>query len=420
MTHEGNPSLISLDLSYHLERDDASLRRWLVGSLVFHLVVALVALNLRFSPTIEQPLSSYEVSLVSLPALEKPTPSRSKAKKSKSVKRRARKTQPKPRPKPKEKTLPPLPTKTASERLSESFAGAAQVHRRTEDANVPATISSQYQRSRHRPIRLKHWTRSSCHLKLQVSAAAERLAPRNPVKVPKQSPKRATKSAPPAPKTKSRPTPKKSSPPKMNLQEALKGIKAPPKAPALAPLQPFTKAAEVEKTSPTKPEQLSQSLKEKIQSVQVPTRPKQKVRKTKKTRSQTKRNKKEPPQQVVKKRERLADSLKEVLESVNVPKLRDVSKTPPSRPETVKPHSVKPDRVPPVPKKFRTEIDQQLAKLKIPDVAPIESIRTRLQLQEVKPGAAESDSASSSSSSVILFKKFQGAEPLFGDHPSEN
>ena len=197
----------------------------------------------------------------------------------------------------------------------------------------------------------------------------------------------------------------------MNLQEALKGIKAPPKAPALAPLQPFTKAAEVE-PSPTKPEQLSQSLKEKIQSVQVPTRPKQKVRKTKKTRSQAKRNKKEPPQQVVKKRERLADSLKEVLESVNVPKLRDVSKTPPSRPEPVKPHSVQPDRVPPVPKKFRTEIDQQLAKLKIPDVAPMESIRTRLQLQEVKPG--ESDSASSSSSPSSSSKNSKGQNRYLG------
>ena len=135
MTHEGIPSLISLDLSYHLQRDDASLRRWLVSSLVFHLVVALVAINLRFSPTIEQPLSSYEVSLVSLPALEKPTPSRNKAK---SVKRRPRKTQPKPRPK--EKTLPPLPTKTSSERLSESFAGAAQsiVRKCTSAANRQA------------------------------------------------------------------------------------------------------------------------------------------------------------------------------------------------------------------------------------------------------------------------------------------
>ena len=397
MTHEGNPSLISLDLSYDLQRDESSLRRWMVSSLVFHLVVALVAINLRFSPTIEQPLSSYEVSLVSLPALEKPTPSRSKAK---SVKRRSRKAQPKPRPK--KKSLPPLPTKTSSERLSESLAGAAQ------SIVVPKTRTSQPQ---SKPIpEVKTSSDSSAALekiKLPSQApsltAAERLAPRNPVKVPKQPPKRAAKPTPSSPKN--RPTPKKSSPPKMNLQDALKGIKAPPKAPALAPLQPFTKASEVE-PSPTKPEQLSQSLKEKIQSVQVPTRPKHQVRKTNKTRSQARRTKKEPPQPAPK-RERLADSLKEVLESVNVPKLRDVSKTPPSRPKPAKPHSVKPNRVPAVSKKFRTEIDQQLAKLKIPDVAPIESIRTRLQLQEVKPGDSESASSSSSPSSSSKNSKGQ-------------
>ena len=168
MTHEGNPSLISLDLSYHLERDDASLRRWLVGSLVFHLVVALVALNLRFSPTIEQPLSSYEVSLVSLPALEKPTPSRSKAKKSKSVKRRARKTQPKPDQNPKKRRYHPCrPRQHRSVFLSHlpGLRSPLSYRRRERHSHNP----SQYQRSRHRPIRLKHWKRSSCHLKLQVS-----------------------------------------------------------------------------------------------------------------------------------------------------------------------------------------------------------------------------------------------------------
>ena len=392
MTHEGIPSLISLDLSYYPQRDESSLRRWLVSSLVFHLVVALVAINLRFSPTIEQPLSSYEVSLVSLPALEKPTPSRSKAK---SVKRRARKTQPKPRPK--EKTLPPLPTKTSSERLSESFAGAAQ------SIVVPKTRTSQPQ---SKPVpEVKTSSDSSAaleNIKLPSQApsltTAERLAPRKPVKIPKRAPKRAAKPAPSAPTR--RPTPKKSSPPKMILQEALKGIKAPPKAPALTPLQPFTKASEVDPL-PENPDQLSQSLKEKIQSVHVPSRPKQKVRKTNKARSQAKRTKKDPPRPE-KKRERLADSLKEVLESVNVPKLRDVSKTPPRRPEPIKP-----DRDPPVSKKFRTEIDQQLAKLRIPDVAPIESIRTRLQLQEVKPGDSESASSPSTASSSSKNSKGQ-------------
>ena len=402
MTHEGIPSLISLDLSYHLERDESSLRRWLVGSLVFHLVVALVAINVRFAPTIEQPLSSYEVSLVSLPALEKPAPARTK--KTKSVKRRARKSQPKP--KPKEKSLPPLPTKTASERLSESFAGAAQ------SIVVPKTRTSQ---AESKPIPQVKTSSNSAealeNIKLPSQApsltTAEPLAPRKPVTIPKRASKKPTKPKPSA--AKPRPAPKKSSQPKMNLQEALKGIKAPPKAPALTPLQPFAKASETE-PSQANPDQLSKSLNEKIQSVHVPTRPKQRLRNTNKTRAQARRNKNEPPQPQ-QKRERLADSLKEVLESVNVPKLRDVAKTPPSRPKSVKPHAAKPDRAPQVSKKFRAEIDQQLAKLKIPDVAPIESIRTRLQLQSED---SDSSSAASSSTASSSSKNSKGQNRYLG------
>ena len=151
MTHEGVPSLISLDPSYHLPRDNSALRRWWAGSVVLHMVVALLVLNMRFSPTIEQPLPSYEVSLVTLPTSKALTPPTSKAKtpskKPRSVQRTAkpkskpvpksRKAQAKPvphPPKPQEKALAPLSTNMASERLSESLSSAAnqqstRVHR---------------------------------------------------------------------------------------------------------------------------------------------------------------------------------------------------------------------------------------------------------------------------------------------------
>ena len=375
MTHEGSPSLISLDWSYPLQREELSLRRWLAGSFVFHIGLVLFALTLRLTPTIEQPLASYEVSLVSLPSLEKPVPSRSKAKRVSKKPKRAQS-----RPKPKEETLPPLPTKRAAERLSESFAGAAQ------SIVVPDKLTPQQQTeaptefttSKTPPVALEHIKLPS---RTPSLTQAERLAPGKPLEVPDKRPKRPTLTAPsPTPK----PASKKPSKAKANVQETLKEIKAPPKSPSLTPVKPFAKTQEVD-PSPARPDEFTQSLKNKIRSVPVPTRPQRKIRKT------APLKKEDPP--TTKKRDRLADSMKEVLQSINVPKLRDVSKAPTGRRDPAKQ-----DPAPAISKKFRAEIDQQLAKLKIPEVAPIESIRTRLQVQEVEPGDSSSAPSPSTSS----------------------
>ena len=47
-------------------------------------------------------------------------------------------------------------------------------------------------------------------------------------------------------------------------------------------------------------------------------------------------------------------------------------------------------------KKLRKEINQRFANLKVPEVAPIESIRQRLQIHEVKPKQTEGTTGSSS------------------------
>ncbi|UCE63978.1 MAG: TonB family protein [Nitrospirota bacterium] len=306
--------------------------------------------------------------------------------------------------------MPPLTTKMASERLSESLPGAAKsvVVPDKLVPQAPADPAPVVKTSPRHPSTLEN---------LQLPSEAPKLDPVKPLKVPDaivKEPKRPTQAPPIAPRQKTTPSSKP------NVKGALKEIKAPPKAPNLASVQPFTKTQESEMT-PSTHEPLSQSLKEKMQSIQVPSQPKKTIRKTKKRAKKkipiappptpvaprTPKLAKAAPQQEkalppVKPRERLADSLKQVLESVKVPQLRDVSKADPSRrPASELPSSklVIPPRDTAASKKFRTEIDQQLAKLTVPEVAPIESIRTRLQIQEVPSQSAESNQSGPSSQS---------------------
>ena len=420
MTHAGIPSLLSLDLSYHLHTENSSLRRWLAGSFILHVVVALVALNLRFTPDIQRPLASYEVSLVSLPASKATSLSQSKAQSqaktvpekssSKKAAVKAQKKTPPPPVKAQEKTLPPLKTKMASERLSESFSGAAK------SVTVPGKLVSQASAKPAPVVKTSPGDPSVLEgIKLPAEAPTlapvKPLAPAKPVKVPEAALKEPKKSTPaPMVPPKQKAT-QRSRPSKPNVKDALKDIKTPPKAPDLASVQPYTKTEVAETTSSTH-EPLSQSLKEKMKSIQVPSQPKKTVR-THKKRATKKSSVSRPPTPVipraselskpaqpqetvsmpVKPRERLSDSLKQVLESVKVPKLRDVTKADPVRQTASEQFSSKPVlplRDSAASKKFRREIDQQLAKLTVPEVAPIESIRTRLHIQDVPSETSES------------------------------
>jgi colicin import membrane protein len=76
MSYAGHYSLLSGHLAEASEQVDARFKRVLATSLVVHAVLLLGLMSLRFSPTIEQPLASYRVSLVTLP--EFPVPASSK------------------------------------------------------------------------------------------------------------------------------------------------------------------------------------------------------------------------------------------------------------------------------------------------------------------------------------------------------
>ena len=437
MTHEGFPSLISLDPSYHLHRDHSALHRWLAGSVVLHIVIVSLAMTLRFSPTIEQPLTSYEVSLVTLPTPKEVTRPTSKAKtpskkprpvkktakskaKSKPV-QKARKTQKKPvppPPKPQEKPLPPLSTKLASERLSDSLSSAAKsvaVPKKL-SPQAPVTPPPAVKTSPSGPTALENIKLPS---ETPSLAPVKPLAPAEPLKAPEITPEKPPEPSPaPTPTLSSKATPP---PKKLNVEDAFKEIKTPPQSPTLASVQPFTKT-QADETSPSTHEPLSQSLRDKIQSVPIPSPPPKKSIPQTKQRPQTTTPIPPPPTPAVpeapklakaapqkktvpppvKARERLSDSLKQVLESVKVPQLRDVSKTDPVPPlpsEQSTPATTTPNPEPTATPNFRTEIDQQLAKLKVPEVVPIESIRTRLQVKDTTSESAEPGPSGSTSKS---------------------
>ena len=399
MTHEGFPSLISLGISDSFPGENTALRRWMVGSMVFHLVLALLVFNVRFSPSFEQPLSSYEVSLIPSSDLDPPSRPKAKARPSRS------KAKPVNRPKTKPvKPPPPLPTTPARERLSDSFADSVKTivvpQARERETMTPYQASPMQAPSNQNDITKKQ------EVEPETMPIPDRVA-KEPV--------------PSKPTTDARPTTK----------ELLQGIKAPPQTPNLTPLDPFQMNQETDPIQQPS-DQLTDSFKETLQSVQIPTRPKRKnPNKTRQRPATTtpppsrsvppelanespRKTKKEPtPVQ----RERLSDSLKQLLENVSVPKLRDIP--PPADPpqneiqETLESiqmpkiteraseptrEEVQPNPDPPESNNLRTEIDQQIAKLKIPDVVPIESLRQRLQIQEV--AASESDKPLASASSA--------------------
>lgn len=440
MTHEATPNLISFDYSMDWEAESASLRRWVLGSFVFHLILVVLATAWRVSTTIEQPLASYEVSLVSLAGEDKPAPASGRSREARPSSKRSQSPA-----QSRKDSLPPLPTDRASERLSESFAGAVK------SIAVPEKLSPQPDNV---PTPEVNTAPNSAvdldHIKVPSTSPTfqpvESLAPKAPVKIPdvpapQSQPAGGTTTPPdnPFPNTPSKPL-------KADIQKRLNDIKPPPKVPALASVEPFARP-ETSEPPPAPEKALSQELEEKLPSVQVPVRPANTAKRTERVRKKASRPdlqrplptpKPQPSSKVTPRRsektkprrkpERVTDSLKHVLESVTVPKLHDVKKgkppkavlkssaDPSAQTQTQKvledirlpKMSIKVPEVPPAPsapssspkaKRLREEIDQQLAKLTVPDVTPIASIRKRLRLQMAQSGGSAGGASTSAKSS---------------------
>ncbi|MGB0910891.1 MAG: TonB family protein [Nitrospirales bacterium] len=382
--------------------------------------------TLQFTPSIEKPLHSYEVSLIDLSDF---APSKATSTKKKPVRNARRSAPPKTKarpPEPKANPLPPLPTQASSEQLSESFAGAVQ------SVVIPNELTAPSRQPAVEPIET-------------ATVPTETQDVREAIKLPKSAPKLARANRLPAQPRVSIPEPppvpqsvpqKDISPttlPKISAepnvreetQKALQAIKAPPEAPTLTPIQPFRRSNR--KDSPTpKTEKLSKTLRQTIQSVKVPplrtpstkskkpsrvtpTEPKNSPTPPTSTPEAPQLAQVQPPQNSVSpppavKQKRLADSLKQVLDAVKIPKLRRSTPTEVTRPKKVTPARQDSPISRPSPEskpsKLQAKIDQQLAKLKVPDVTPIESIKKRLQVQVVTATQAGEGSSASSTSNT--------------------
>ncbi len=67
MSYAGHANLITLQLSDSSTQVDSQLKRMLATSLVVHAVLLLGLMSVRFAPTVQHPLASYHVDLVTLP-----------------------------------------------------------------------------------------------------------------------------------------------------------------------------------------------------------------------------------------------------------------------------------------------------------------------------------------------------------------
>lgn len=424
MGHAASPGLSSTGLFIERSEELSSFHWGIVVSLLAHILIILSAIFIRFQSEADLPLRAMEVSLVTLPVQEpadrpstKPTPTPSPQPQAPPQAKTPPKSvpqPPKPPAKPREESLPPLPTTKSSERLSTSIGGAVgsiTVPSRIEPSSSPLPPPSSEE-----PTKPQASTPPLME-KLHLPAAPpeisrpSRLIPTQPLPIPKTSV--------PVPEP-TEPAIEKESPVK-SLQEDLQAeqpepspapttpiLKPVPKPPTLSPSKPFSRREMTDTPQTTKElESLESSLKKSIPQVPTripPSRSLKKTAPTPKTQQQTtsKTPKVTPAPALAPmpstspkasnpspQREKLSDSMKQLLAGVKAPSL-----------QSSLPHEETKDRQPgpptisaPTPSSdIKSDIDQQLARLTIPEVAPVESIHKRLQLMRVQSSSG-SDNA---------------------------
>jgi len=408
MGHASSPSLISLGLTDDFSQESAPLRWGVLASCFLHVLVLFLAFHLRFESELEQPFRAIEVALISLPTAEtaaKPAPQ------TPSVAPPSPKVSPSPPPSPpkaqptKEEPLAPLPTTTASERLSDSIGGAVgsiKVPSKLEVIPPPQSSSAT------EPLLAPQNNQTPLVEKLHLPAAPpeisrpERLTPAQHVTVPRinRSPKVKAQ-----PLTTDTPKPLAVQPKKLEAPTTSPALKPIPEPPTLSSTSSFTRTPSKESTSIPHPEKsLESSLKDSLPSVPPSVRDSKPIKKSiplpsqpktpaipKVTAPQLAQIPTTPPKELQPspQREKLSDSMKQLLAGVKAPSLQStppVTSKPSNRPSLVQPST------PSTP--LKSELDQQLAKLTIPDVAPVESIQQRLQHIQVQASSESGRSAS--------------------------
>lgn len=402
MGHAESPSLISLGLAADDSQEGSSFRWGLATSCFLHALLIVMAVFIRFQPTIEEPFRAIDVALISLPDRQTPAPSKAKA---------SPPAPSLPKVQPKEETLPPLPTQTASERLSEFLGGAiGSIVVPNKQDIAPSTTPSQIQD----PTPPKDESPLIENVRLPSAAPhlsrPERLQPAEPLKIPKINPTPPRQKSTQPPMVTSEPTEPVSPPHPAQPVEKESAVKPVPALPELSHVTPFKRTQKDRLSDDSSASAtIEDSLKRSIPTIPNPAPSPTIKRKPKPLPTQREKSsvpkmsapqlsqihpsqplgKIHPPVEMAPPREKMAPPrekmskmMEQLLGEVKVPTLKPSPATPlPSKPL--------PSSAAPSPKPVQSEIDQRIAKLSIPNVTPVESIKKRLQLLE-EPSASTS------------------------------
>ena len=405
MGHASSPSLISLGLTAGFSQENAPFRWSIAISCLLHVLIVFVALQIRFHSDLEQPFRAIEVALISLPSTEttpQNTPQTPRvAPASPKVAPAPPKTQPVI-----EEPFTPLSTTTASERLSDSLGGAVgaiKVPSKLETAVSPMPAASTESPSTPKA------DQTPLVDKIQLPSAPpeisrpERLIPSEPVPIP---------SVNRVPEAKSQPSP--ADPPKpvatdqkkVEMHPPTPVLKPIPEPPTLNSTTPFTRPSPKESTpAPHQEKSLESSLKASLPSVPPAvshTKPIRKSSPSTASKVPTPVIPKVAPPELAKipstsapsapipqEPNKTSEFIKQLMAGVKTPSIQGTAPPPQDQPRNVHPSTLPTPSTP-----LKSELDQQLAKLKIPQVAPAESIQQRLQRIQVQSSSG-SGSASS-------------------------
>ncbi len=392
MEHATTPSLFAVGLTADTS-SGPSFRWGLVSSFFLHALVITMALLIKFQSEKAQPFRTIDVALISVASLSTTAPKPQPSPAQREIKTPTEKISPPTAttvPPVEEAALPPLPTETATERLSESLGGAIHsiIVPQKQVPNSPTTPAPEPEirpAEDHAPL--------FDSLQLPPSpptiARPKPLQPAEPLK--SLSPSISPSQTKPSPNTLDpvqMPDPPSSSSPAPDIRP---NIKPAPAIPSLREVTPFTKP----ETSSVKPKtqntpNIEESLKRNMPKIQTappkPTLPELSRRPPTPDLQKTPEIPK--PQISTPAQPKMTDTVKKLMEGLKSTTRKPVLPLP----ETTRPATISSITPPP------SALDQQIAKLSIPEVAPVESIKQRLQLLEVQAGSEGGGATSKTSS----------------------
>ncbi len=420
MEHASSSSLISLGLTTDASVEGSSFRWGLVASFVLHALIIVMAMFVRFHSDSEQPFRAISVSLITLPTALTPKPSPAPPKKQAAVVSKP-KIAPPPPPVPKtaaaatpaappkaiappeEEALPPLPTGTTSERLSESLGGAINsiIVPQKRDTVSPASTSQE-------PGPKPSDDTSPLLEKLRLPSAPptiarpKRLKPPEQLKIPSTT--APSTSIPEKTQALSEPSSEPSTRPKVAPAPT---VKPAPALPSLNDVTPFKKPEQIsEPRNSQPPAKIAESLERSLPKVQTPFSRKPFPKISEGRPAIEKRQQPSTPQvsapQLAKIHEprraetpipakpKMSDTVKRLMDGLKSTAPRSTPRQVPPLPTQPSP----PTTTEPAPKPTPSSIDQRIAKLSIPQVDSVESIKKQLKLLEVQPTSNPGNSAS--------------------------